>query len=134
MLVCLAGAAFVAGCREEEAAARRFRPVVIALVPRIDRSLAVDTTGTEDTERLTMVAPVSGDSVRAFYRSQLPQRGWRIQSDRSAGNLVDMYARTTGTGGAAVSLWIHIERQDSLSSRYTLIANVRGIAPDSARR
>jgi hypothetical protein len=96
------------------------RPAVLIFVPKVQRSIVVDTTGTEDAERVTLVVPVSGDSVAQFYRGRLPPLGWRIRNDRASGAVIDLYLEGGPVGS---SLWVHIERQDTASARYTLIAN-----------
>ena len=102
----------------------------MATLPRVPGSIVVDTTGTEDAERLTMVVPVSGDSVGAFYRTALEARGWSIMGDRSEGDVLDLHA----VKEPGLAAWVHIERQDTASARYTVIATgPRGPAPDSAR-
>lgn len=95
------------------------RPAVLLFVPKLPRSLVVDTTGTPDAERATLVVPVSADSVARFYRNRLPALGWRIRNDRVALPVIDLYLEGGIVGG---SLWVHIESQDTASARYTLIA------------
>ena len=108
--------------RKEAQAPARARTHVLTFVPKLHGSIVVDTSGTEETERLTMVIPVSGDSVARFYRAVLPPIGWRIRSDVHDSTLTDMYAEGPQGGRNGPTLWVHIEHQDTLSARYTLFA------------
>ncbi len=96
------------------------RPAVLIFTPKVPGSMLIDTTGTDEAEHLTLVVPVSGDSVAAYFRAVLGNWGWELVSDRDAGNAIDLYARRGPTGRS--TLWIHIERQDTLSARYAMIA------------
>ncbi len=121
----------LAACGRDEPPARARRPSALLFTPKIQGSLVVDTSGTEDTERLVMVAPVAGDSVAKFYRNSLARTNWQLSNDRSDGGVIDLQA--TGGPFGSSTLWIHIERQDSLSARYTLIATTPPMpAPDTA--
>jgi hypothetical protein len=124
--------------RKETPAPPRVHTHVLAYVPKLRGSIVVDTSGTDEAERLTMVIPVSGDSVARFYRSVLPPIGWRIRSDVDDSALTDIYAEGPQGGRDGPTLWIHIEHQDTLSARYTLIASfpaaLREAKPGSARR
>jgi len=114
-------AALLVACGREPRQPPPYRPSVILFVPKVQGSLVIDTTGSVDAERLTMVVPVSSDSVAAFYHASLEPLGWRILSDRAdrSTGIRDLYA---SRGPAGATLWVHIEHQDSTSSRYTLIA------------
>jgi hypothetical protein len=107
--------------KEEEVVARlrRPRPTILQFLPPVDRSLVVDTSGTEDAEQITFVVSLSADSVARYYRALLPAANWRIVSDRASGPFIDIYAEG---GMRPASLWVHIERQDTASTRYILIA------------
>ena len=59
------------------------RPAILATVPRLDRSLVQDTTGSDDAEQLRMLVQLPFDSVLGFYRTRLPAEGWRITADQS---------------------------------------------------
>jgi len=103
---------------------------VLIVTPKVPNSILVDTTGTEDTERAIFVIPVSGDSVARYYRAILGNWGWELENDRSSGDLIDLVARKGPRGNS--TLWIHIERQDTLSARYTLIASTPTTPPTAA--
>jgi hypothetical protein len=118
----------LAACRDS-APPRAPRPSALLFTPKVPGSLVVDTSGTEDAERLVMVVPTSADSVARYLRATIGRAGWRLQNDRTDGPITDLYA--SDGPFATGSLWIHIEAQDSLSARYTMIATLR---PDSAAR
>jgi hypothetical protein len=109
----------LAACGRDEPP-RPPRAAVLLFTPKLPGSVVVDTGGTEEAERLTLVVPVSGDSVARYYRNLLGGAGWVLTNDRSSGGLIDLYARGGPVGTS--TLWIHIERQDTVSARYTLIA------------
>ena len=119
----------LAACKDD-APARSNRASVLIFTPKVPGSVVIDTTGTEDAERLTMIVPVSGDSVARYFRTVLGGWGWELMNDRSAGDAIDLYARKGPTGNS--TLWIHIERQDTLSARYTMIANTPVSAGDTS--
>jgi len=134
-LISVPGVLTSCGRKAEPAPLRKTH--VLTFVPKLRGSIVVDTTGTDQAERLTMVVPVSGDSVARYYRVTLPAIGWRIKSDRTDSTLTDIYAEGPQGGTNGPSLWIHIEHQDTLSARYTLISSfpaAQRMADSSSRR
>jgi len=123
---------FVTACGGDAKAPRTPRASLLLVTPKPPGSMVIDTSGTAEAERLTLVAPMSGDAVADFYRWILPRSGWLLKSDRSAEGVIDLYA--DGGPLKTSSIWIHIERQDSLSARYTLIANTPRATLDSIER
>ena len=118
----LAAPGALASCGRKGEPTHQRKTHVLTFVPKLRGSIVVDTTGTDQAERLTMVVPVSGDSVARYYRVTLPANGWRIKSDHTDSTLTDIYAEGPQGGITGPSLWIHIEHQDTLSARYTLIS------------
>jgi hypothetical protein len=86
---------------QDEAAVRT--PPVLAGVPIIDGSQVVDTSGTSEAARATLLVPMPPDSVAAFYRRRLAAEGWRIVGDVADAGGVDLYAERNGP-----PLWVHI--------------------------
>lgn len=111
------------GCRPEgprDAAPPRAatpRPAILATVPRLDRSLIQDTTGSEDAEQLQMLVQLPFDSVLGFYRTRLPAEGWRITSD-----LADSATATLMADKGGPLLWVQVRRLGGFATQYTLIA------------
>jgi hypothetical protein len=118
---------YCAGERQGSPRASR-RVSVLPLVPKIPGSAVLDTTGGEDVERMQLSVPLSADEVASFYRSQLPEDGWRVRSDRSDAAGVDIYAVRDGPHRDGPQLWVHIERGGAAATRYALIA---ALAPGS---
>ena len=134
LIPALVGLAVLTGCREREqpappAGSTPQRAHVLVFVPKVPGSVVVDTTGTADAERITLVVPVGGDSVARFYRVELAKTKWQIPGDRTAGAITDLYAAKPDAG---LSLWIHIEYQDPRSARYTMITHYSRPAPAAA--
>jgi hypothetical protein len=86
---------------QDEAAVRT--PPVLAGVPVIEGSRIVDTAGTREAARVTLLVPMPPDSVAAFYRRRLAAEGWRIVGDVADSGGVDLYAERSGP-----PLWVHV--------------------------
>jgi hypothetical protein len=119
----------LAACDKEPPPKPR-KAAVLMFTAKVPGSFVIDTSGTEEAEHLTMVAPVSGDSVANFYRTWLPRNHWILTNDRSAGEVIDLQARGGPVGSS--TMWVHVERQDTLSARYTLIVSTPTSPLDSA--
>jgi len=114
---------------QDEAAVRT--PPVLAGVPIIEGSQVVDTAGTREAARVTLLILLPSDSVAAFYRSRLAAEGWRIVGDVADSGGVDLYAERSGP-----PLWVHIRPGPRPNTTlYALIGAIGGppAGGDSAR-
>ena len=114
---------------QDEAAVRT--PPVLAGVPVIEGSQIVDTSGTREAARVTLLIPMPSDSVAAFYRRRLAAEGWRIVGDVADSGGVDLYAERSGP-----PLWVHIRPGPQPNTTlYALIGAIGGppAGGDSAR-
>ena len=114
---------------QDEAAVRT--PPVLAGVPVIEGSQIVDTSGTQEAARVTLLVPMPSDSVAAFYRRWLAAEGWRIVSDVVDAGGVNLYAERSGP-----PLWVHIRPGPQPNTTlYALIGAIGGppAGGDSAR-
>jgi len=114
---------------QDESAVRT--PPVLIGVPIIEGSQVVDTSGTREAARVTLLIPMPSDSVAAFYRRRLVAEGWRIVGDVADAGGVDLYAERSGP-----PLWVHIRPGPRPNTAlYALIGATGGPTPggDSAR-
>ena len=102
LVLCATLAAGCTGEREESATPVR-TPPVLAGVPVFPGSEVVDTAGTAEAARATVLIPASPDSVAAFYRRELASQGWRIVGDVPQGGGTDIHAERSGP-----PLWVQI--------------------------
>lgn len=103
------------------------RARVLATVPELDRSLLIDTTGSDDAEQKTWRVLLPLDSVRMFYRRMLPNFGWRIVNDESDSTVVNLYMEKD-----SMVLWIRAVPSGS-STNYTLIGSRRAVDSTKTR-
>lgn len=101
------------------------RPAVLQDVPILAGSNVVDSVGTDETLQVRFLVGMHRDSVAAFYRRVLPQRGWRIVGDVREGEAMQIYAERDGP-----PLWIQIRSAGVGVAQYTLIG--AQAPPDSA--
>ncbi len=115
---CVGGEEDAAPAPPAAAAAAAPRAEVLDAVPVPGREDArlVDTTGAEDAERRTWLVPLGMDSVAAYYRAALPDRGWRVVGDRGDGARRDLHAVKDGP-----SLWLQLRRTGPGETELTLI-------------
>jgi hypothetical protein len=114
---------------QDEAAVRT--PPVLAGVPVIEGSQIVDTSGTSEAARVTLLVPLPSDSVAAFYRRRLVTAGWRIVGDVADAGGVDLYAERSGP-----PLWVHIRPGPQPNTTLCALIGAIGSPPagaDSAR-
>ena len=123
VLCALSALSLLAGCRTEggevPAAKAPPRPEYLATVPRLDRSMIRDTTGSEDAAKLQLIAQVSFDSVLGFYRTRLPNDGWRVVADQA-----DTAAATLMAQRGDTLLWVQVKRLGRYVTEYTLISGI----------
>jgi len=106
-------------------------PPVLAGVPIIEGSRIVDTSGTREAARITLLIPMPSDSVAAFYRRRLLAGGWRIVGDVADADGVDLYAERSGP-----PLWVHIRPGPQPNTTLYALIGAIGAPPaqgDSAR-
>ena len=126
-------AALAAGCTGggEESAPPARTPPVLAGVPVYQGSEVVDTSGTAEAARATVLIPAVPDSVAAFYRRELVAGGWRIVGDAPQGGGTDIHAVRDGP-----PLWVQIRPGPQAGTTLcSLIGAVgaAGAAGDSSR-
>jgi len=108
------------------------RPMIIGDIPALPGAIVTDTTGTEDAERRSYLSQLPFDSIRNYYRTMLPARGWAVIGDRGDSVELDLYTRK-----GAQTVWVHIRRMGLQATEYTVIANggesLPGTPVDSVR-
>ena len=110
----------LAGCKKQEAAVpHRPRPHVVAAIPTLPRSSQLDTTGTEDAERVTWSASIPFDTVVDTYRKWLPSLGWVMQSDEGDTAQHSFYVTKD-----SFSVWMHIQKAGPTASQWTVIGSL----------
>ena len=82
------------------------RPNWLFSIPTFPSVTIVDTTGTADAQHVVIRVPQPFAAVTAFYRSKLPQAGWRITSD-----LADSIHATLYLERGGMPLWLQIDAQ-----------------------
>jgi len=95
------------------------RAQVVRDVPKVARSVLVDTTGAADAEQVRYSVSAPFDSVTAFYRTTLPAQGWMIMGDQSDSAQLDLYAQRGDT-----ALWVHVGKVSATATEYRLIGSV----------
>ncbi len=122
--------AALAACTRADTASRAPappRPAYLAGVPRIPASLLSDTTGTATVQHQVLVLQAPYDSVLAFYRRELPARGWAVMSDVADTALASLYLQRD-----SVALWVQIHRMGPRATEYALTAGPAGTQPSAA--
>ncbi len=114
-LLLLAGAACSRG--GETPAQQTVRPHFLEGVPLIPQSLITDTAGPPDAEHRGLAMQLPLDSVVAFYRRELPARGWRVMGGTSDTGRVSMYLEND-----SLTLWVLIHKLGPLATEYSLTA------------
>jgi hypothetical protein len=105
------------------------RAAILKDVPALPAAIITDTAGAEDAERRSYLSQVGFDSVRSYYRTMLPARGWAIIGDRGDSVELDLYTRR-----GSQTLWVHIKRLGSRATEYTLIASESPAVPADTTR
>ncbi len=99
------------------AAQQPVRPHYLEGVPLIPQSLITDTAGPPDAEHRGLAMQLPMDSVVAFYRRELPARGWRVMGGTADTGQVSMYLVND-----SLTLWVLIHKLGSLATEYSLTA------------
>jgi hypothetical protein len=125
-LVCVTLAAAAACAKPAQKPSQAVRPNWLFDVPYIAQSQLLDTTGTPDAQHVVLLSPRPIDSVAAFYRTKLPQMGWRIVGDVSDTLHVSLFLERGG-----LPMWIQIEAEGP-DSRVFFTATGGGNGPKPA--
>jgi hypothetical protein len=121
------GVALFSACKKHEApvVAHRPRPEVVSAIPTLARAVQLDTTGTEDAERVTWSVALPFDTVVAIYHKMLPGLGWLTQSDEGDSTQRSLYMTKD-----SFSVWMHFTKAGPESTQWTVVGSLtQGVPP-----